>query len=297
MRILHRISSMIRSFAGRGPVQRELDEDVDGYFDMLVQENLDRGMGLAEARRRAQLDMDGVEQVKESVRAARPGALLDLSLPPKDIPYEIVGVVRSARLSGRREEADPAMYLSMLQASPTSLRIVLRTAGDPAATVAPIQEIVRRHNRNALVTDVRTMDDVVDSAFIDFRRVVRYLELFALIALLLASVGLYGALAYHVSRQEREIGVRLALGSTRAAVLGLVLRRGGWLVIAGLAVGLAAAYPATRLVRSLLFETTPLDPASYVGAALTLALVAAAACLVPALRATRVDPAVVLRSE
>ncbi len=91
--------------------------------------------------------------------------------------------------------------------------------------------------------------------------------------------------------------MRLALGSTRAAVLGLVLRRGGWLVIAGLTVGLAAAYPATLLVRSLLFETTPLDPATYVGAALALALVAAAACLMPALRATRVDPAVVLRSE
>ncbi len=121
--------------------------------------------------------------------------------------------------------------------------------------------------------------------------------LFAAIALLLAAVGLYGALAYHVSQQEHEIGVRLAMGATRAGVLGLVLRRGGGLVAGGLLVGLAAAYPGTRLVRSLLFETAPLDPATYGGAVALLALVAATACLIPALRATRVDPAVVLRSE
>jgi ABC-type antimicrobial peptide transport system permease subunit len=268
------------------------------------------GMPLLEGRAIGEKDRDGAPAVAvlsetlarrlypQGSAIGRTVLLHDnLSRPPKDIPYEVVGVVRSARLRGPREEANPAMYLSSLQASPISMRIVLRTAADPAAAVAPIREIVRRHDGNALVEDVRTMDEVVNGAFIDFRRVVRYLGLFALIALLLASVGLYGALAYHVSRQEREIGVRLALGSTRAAVLGLVLRRGGWLVIAGLTVGLAAAYPATRLVRSLLFEITPLDPASYAGSALGLALVAAAACLVPALRATRVDPAVVLRSE
>jgi ABC-type antimicrobial peptide transport system permease subunit len=205
--------------------------------------------------------------------------------------------VRSARLANPREEGDPALYLSVQQASPIRLRLVIRTAGDPASVVAPLRALVARHDRNALVTGTQTLDTVVDSAFTGLRRVVRYLALFAVVALGLAAVGLYGALAYHVGRQEHEIGVRLALGSTRGAVLGLVLRRGGLLAGAGLVLGLAGAYPGTRLVRSLLFETTSFDPASYVGAALALGLVAAAACLVPALGATRVDPIAVLRRE
>jgi predicted permease len=220
-----------------------------------------------------------------------------LSRPPREIPYEIVGVVRSARLANPREEADPALYLSIFQASPRSLRVVIRTSGDPSAVAAPLRQIVARHDRNALVTGVQTMDAVVDGAFTDFRRIARYLALFAAVALLLAAVGLYGALAYHVSQQHHEIGVRLALGANRATVLRMVLGRGVVLVVVGLLTGLAAAYPATRLVGSLLFETTPLDAGTYAGAALGLGLVAAAACLMPALRAVRIDPAVVLRSE
>jgi putative ABC transport system permease protein len=274
-----------------------------GYFETM-------GMPLLEGRAIEDTDREGARPVavlSETLARAlyphdspvgRTVLLFDnTSLPMKDIPYEIAGVVRSARLAGPREDADPAMYLSVLQAYPRSLRIVVRTSGDPTAAIAPIREIVRRHDRDALVADVQAMNDVVDGSFTDFRRVVRYMGLCAAIALLLAAVGLYGALAYHVGQQEHEFGVRQALGATRARVLVLVLRRGGWLVLGGLVLGLAVAYPGTRLVRSVLFETAPLDPASYAGAALALLPVAAAACLMPALRATRVDPAVVLRSE
>jgi putative ABC transport system permease protein len=214
-----------------------------------------------------------------------------------EVPYEVVGVVQDARLSDPRTDGDPAMYLSSLQGGATALTVVIRTAGDPLASAAPVREIVRRLDRNALVTDVLTMNAVVDQAYAGFRRVVRYLGLFALIALLLAAVGLYGALAYHVGQQEHEIGVRLAIGATRADILGMVLRRGARLVLIGLFLGAAVAYPGTRLVQSLLFETAPLDWATYLGAALLLGLVAAAACLLPALRAVRVEPLVVLRSE
>jgi len=98
-------------------------------------------------------------------------------------------------------------------------------------------------------------------------------------------------------RAQIEIGVRVAMGATRAGILALVLRRGAWLVVIGVAAGIAASYPGTRLVRHLLFDTVPLDPAAYAGAVLVLGAVAATASLVPALGATRVDPAVVLRGE
>jgi len=274
-----------------------------GYFSTM-------GMGLVGGRDISDADRDtspAVAIVSEAfARRLYPGrdpigrvALLqdNLSRPPKEIPYEIVGVVRSARLANPRDEADPAMYLSIFQASPRSLRLVIRTSGDPSAVAAPLRRIVARHDRNALVTGVQTMEAVVDGAFTDFRRVAGYLALFAGVALLLAAVGLYGALAYHVSQQQHEIGVRLALGAHRGSVLGMVLRRGATLVATGLVIGLAAARPGTRLVGNLLFETAPIDPATYTGAVVALGLVAGVACLVPALRAVRVDPAVVLRSE
>jgi predicted permease len=230
--------------------------------------------------------------------AGRTVLLIDnLSRPPREIPYEVVGVVRNIRLSDPREKADPAMYLPMMQAIPNRLRLVVRTAGNPEALAGSIRAIVRRHDRNALLADMLPMDAIVDEAFSDLRRVMRYLGLFAGLALALAAVGLYGALAYHVGQQEREIGVRRAMGATRADILALVLRRGTWLVVIGLLAGAAGAYPCTLLVQDLLFETIPLDPTTYVASMLLLGLVAAAACLMPAMRATRVDPAVVLRRE
>ncbi len=219
------------------------------------------------------------------------------SLRSSEVPFEVVGIVRDARLSNPRVSSDPAMYLSYLQANPLSMRIVIRSSGDSASLAGPIREILRRKDRNALLTEVATMDQIVDEAYSDFRMVVQYLSLFACIALLLAAVGLYGTLAYHVSRQEHEIGVRLAMGATSVSVLLLVLRRGMWLVATGLLLGIAAAYPGTRLVQNLLFETIPIDPAAYVSAVLLLVMVAAFACLKPAMSATRVDPVQVMRSE
>jgi len=268
------------------------------------------GMPVVRGRDISEADRDGapaVAVVDESLaRMLYPGqdpvgrtaVLVDImSDPPREDPCQIVGVVGSARLSEVRDGAEPAMYVPLLQTSPLSLRLVVRTAGDPLSLVAPLREIVRRLDRDALVTDVLSMAAAVDETYAGFRMVVRYLGLFAGIALLLAAVGLYAALAYHVSQQEHEIGVRMAVGAGRADIVGMVLRRGAWLVTIGVVLGVAAAYPGTKLVGSLLFETAPLDPAAYLCAALLLGLATAAACLVPALRATRVEPLVVLRSE
>jgi len=272
-----------------------------GYFATM-------NMALARGRDISEADRDGTPPVAVLSQSLARRLYPDLdpvgrslvmidNISGTEVPYEVVGVARDARLSDPRTDGDPAMYLSILQGGSTALTLVVRTSGDPMALAAPVRAIVRRLDRDALVTDVLTMEDVVDQANAGFRVVARYLGLFAVIALLLACVGLYGALAYHVSQQEHEIGVRMAVGAGRADILGLVLRRGAWLVGIGLLLGVAASYPGTKLVRSLLFETEPLDPATYLGAALLLGLAAAAACLVPALRATRVEPLVVLRSE
>ena len=291
-----------RLLAGGERGERTLIRQVSAGYFATMDMPLVMGRGLSEA------DRDGTPAVailSESLaRRHFPdrdplgrGVVLIDDVRETAVPFEVVGVVRDARLSNPRVSADPAMYLSFLQANARALRVVVRTAGDPASLAGPLREIVRRKDANALMTDVQTMDAVVDEAFADFRMVVRYFGLFAGIALLLAAVGLYGALAYHVSQQEHEIGVRLAMGATRAGIVGLVLRRGSWLVVGGVVLGVATAYPGTKLVRSLLFETAPFDPGTYLGAVVVLGLVAATACLVPALRATRVDPAVVLRSE
>jgi predicted permease len=221
----------------------------------------------------------------------------NLSSPPRELPYEIVGVAGDIRLSDPREAGSPTLYLPVSLANPNRLRLVVRAAGDPGGLAGPIRDIVRRLDRDALVTDVLTMDAAVEGASSSLRRVARYLGLFAGLSLLLAASGLYGALAYHVSRQEHEIGVRLAMGASRAGILRLVLRRGTALASAGLLLGLAAAWPGARLVESLLYETGTLDPVTYLGAVLLLGLAAASACFLPALRAARTDPALLLKSE
>ena len=266
------------------------------------------GMPVVQGRGISQTDRDGspgVAVLSESLAGrlfggqdpvGRTVVVMDNVLSTEE-PLEVVGVAGNARLRDPWHDADPALYASIFQTSPWRSWLVVRASGDPMALATPIREIVRRLDRDALVSDVLPMDAVVDQAYAGYRMAVRYLGLFAGIALVLAAVGLYGALAYHVSQLEHEIGVRMAVGAGRADILGLVLRRGAVLVGTGLFLGAAAAYPGTKLVRTLLFETAPLDPLTYLGAALLLGLVALVACLVPALRAVHVDPVVVLRSE
>lgn len=219
------------------------------------------------------------------------------ALNRREVAYEIVGVVSNVRLNSPRVSGDPVLYLSAFQAQPTWMGITVRSSGDPAALTASIRRIVRHTAPDALVTSVAAMEEIVARPLADFRRMVWYLGLFAGIALLLAVIGLYGALAYHVNQQEHEIGVRLAVGATRSDILGLVFRRGSGIVVIGLLLGLCVGYPGTALVRDLLFETAPLDPATYGVALLVLGLAAGTACLVPALRALRLDLAIMLRNE
>ncbi|UCC84804.1 MAG: ABC transporter permease [Gemmatimonadota bacterium] len=211
--------------------------------------------------------------------------------------FEVVGVVRDARINTLRREPDAAFYMSHAQMGPSSAQIAIRTSVEPTALVGPIDDLLLRKDPNVLFSKVRTMASVLDDGVADFRIVILSLVLFSFVALVLTAIGLYGVLAYHVSQRLNEIGVRMAMGASNGDLLAMILRRGMLLAGFGLLLGLAAAYPGTLVLRQLLFETPPLDPATYVGAVGFLGLVAALACFLPAWRATQVDLVEVLRKE
>ncbi|MGE0811743.1 MAG: ABC transporter permease [Vicinamibacterales bacterium] len=220
--------------------------------------------------------------------------IVDLGEP---VPHEVVGVVADARL--RRVSSEPfhAMYMSALQTSRFAMYLAVRTAGDPEGVVAPLRALLRRKDPTIALAEPTSMAAIVDDALADTRVVTLALALFSAVALGLALVGLYGVLAYYVGQRRRELGVRMALGASGGDVLSLVLGRGLRLTGVGLVAGLAGAYVATSVLGALLFDTAPTDLATFLVAPLLFAFVSAAACLMPAWRASRVNPVDALRAE
>jgi ABC-type antimicrobial peptide transport system permease subunit len=175
---------------------------------------------------------------------------------------------------------------------------IVSRSGLPIATLQPvIASAVREADPSLPVIGLRPMDDVIGGSVRQPRMLMHLFGGFAGLALLLAAIGTYGVLSYLVTQRRREIGIRIALGAGRETVLHSVMAHGLTLALIGLAAGLAAALVLTRLMEALLFEVRPNDPATLVGVAVLIAAVAAAASLVPALRATRVDPIAALREE
>jgi putative ABC transport system permease protein len=213
--------------------------------------------------------------------------------------FTVVGVLKDVKQGGVDAPAGTEIYLLEDQLThlgvQTQMNFVLRTSLPLASLARPIHEAVQQLDPTLPVVKLRTMDEVVGEAVARPRLLVVLLGIFAGLALVLAAVGTYGVLSYLVTRQQQEIGIRMALGADRGAILRHFLGRGLTLAGVGLAVGLAGSIGLTRLIRTLLFGVTPTDPATLVLVTVAIALVAAAACLVPAWRATRVDPLVVLR--
>jgi ABC-type antimicrobial peptide transport system permease subunit len=174
---------------------------------------------------------------------------------------------------------------------------VVRSTGDAAALAVPVREIVRTVDAGQPVTDVRLYEDVVAESTATRRFAGGLLAAFAATALLLALVGLYGALGLMVRQRQREIGVRLALGAAAAQIRTMVLRQGMRPVLTGLLCGLALAAASARLLASLLYGVTARDPATFAAAGLALGGAALATCFIPAWRASRIDPAATLRAE
>jgi putative ABC transport system permease protein len=215
----------------------------------------------------------------------------------EDREFVVVGVVADARLNAVNGAADAAAYMSSAQIGATRLQLAVRTALPPAQLVGPIEDVLRRMDSHALFARPLSMEAVLARELAGIRVMSLSSTLFAGVALLLAAIGLYGVLAYQIRRRMREFGIRLAMGATDAHVFGTVLRRGVSLIGYGVGLGVAAAYPASLLIRRVLFDTSPLDLVTYGTSIALLILVAIAACTIPASRAMRVNIVEVLRLE
>ena len=211
--------------------------------------------------------------------------------------YEIVGVVADERSQGLRAPADPATYFSLPQFTFNDNWVLVRTRGDAKAFIPTLRQTVWAMDRDLPLENVRTMDEILGESVADTRFNTALLSLFALVALLLAAIGIYGLLAFTVAQRTSEIGIRMALGAQRSSVLRLIVGNGLMLAIIGVVIGAAGSLVATRALERLVFGVSTTDPGVFAFVALALTAVAVTAAAVPALRASRVDPIVALRSE
>jgi predicted permease len=226
--------------------------------------------------------------------------------PKKPDDIEIVGLVKDAKYTRQRDDIPPTVYSNWRQdlRSMSGATFEVRTAGDPNASIAAIRKAMSEVDGNLPLNNIKTQVQQADETLRMERLFAKLLSLFGLLAQQLASIGLYGVMAYSVSQRTNEIGIRMALGADRRDVLMMILRQGMTLTVFGVMLGLAGAYVLTRyleskmnLTNSMLYGVNPSDPATYGAIAVLLTLVAFLACFIPARRATRVDPMVALRVE
>lgn len=215
-----------------------------------------------------------------------------------DDPWQtVVGVVGRVKQDSLDSDPRIAFYLPQTQFPTRAMTVVLRSGGDPAGQVSAVKNELRSVDPELPMYYVRTMGQRVDESLARRRFSMLLLGVFASVALVLATIGIYGVMAYLVNQGTREIGIRMALGATQHDILGLVVRQGMMLAFSGVAIGLTGAFVLTRLIRSLLYGVEPTDPFTFVGISLLLALIALLASYIPAQRAARIDPMVSLRCD
>jgi putative ABC transport system permease protein len=213
-------------------------------------------------------------------------------------PREIVGVVGNVRFEAFNADEVPEYYIPFEQSPSAVSEVVVRArGGDAAALSTSVRAALKAVDPNLLIWETRTMDELVGRWTAPRRFNVALLGLFAALAMLLAAVGIYGVMSYTVTQRTHEIGIRMALGARARDVLAMVVRQGMLLTLAGLGLGLAGAFALTRLMSGLLYGVSPTDPLVYAAVALLLGGVALVSCLLPARRATKVDPMIALRYE
>jgi putative ABC transport system permease protein len=209
----------------------------------------------------------------------------------------IVGIVADVRQEGLDQPAGAELYQALSQNSQLAMTLAVRSQLPPDAITGAVREAIRRVDPLQPVFDVKSMNRVIADSLQQWSLYSWLLGLFAALALVLSMAGIYGVISYAVTARTQEFGIRLALGADGSRLLRLVLGHGSILIAIGLIAGAGGAIALTRLLKSLLAGVSPFDPATFAAAALLLALVALAGCLVPARRAMRVDPMIALRAE
>jgi putative ABC transport system permease protein len=210
---------------------------------------------------------------------------------------EIIGVVGNVKHRSLDAEIKPELYEPYHQSPRNFMSLVVRTAVEPSSMIAAIREQVLFLDRDQPVFEIRTMEELLSKSLAQSRFIMLLLGIFSALAMALAAVGIYGVMAYFVTRRHKEIGIRMALGAQKSDVLKLVLVEGMGLAVIGVALGLAASFALTRIIANLLFGIGPTDPATLIGVSFLLTSVAFLACWIPARRASRADPIVTLRAE
>jgi len=307
------VSNWIDSFQVEGRVLPADSRSQSANFVPIGPEYFDTvGLKLAGGRRFTPLDDEnhpGVVLVNESfVKQYFPnenalGQKMRLGPPgriwrnKKLTSFEIVGVVRDVKLAGLEAPSEPAYYIPASQAPLEDMTILVRTTTDPLSIVGALRQVVWSIDPNQPISNVSTLEKVVDDSVAPRRLNMLLMGLFGGLAMLLSAVGIYGLLSHAVTQRTQEMGIRMALGAQVNDVLRLVLKQGMMLALAGEAIGLVGAFALTRLIRGLLFGVTPNDVTTFVVVAAVLGIVALLACYFPARRATKVDPLIALRYE
>ncbi len=211
--------------------------------------------------------------------------------------FTIVGIVADVRTSGLAEELEAEAYFSHAQVPQAGMFVAVRTTGEPLEIARAVREVVRAIDSAVPIVEVRSMQEVVSESVARERLLARFVSLFSAVALILAAVGVFGLVSFAVTERTREIGVRLALGASRASAVGEMMRHTARLVLIGMAIGLAAALAVARTLEGELFGVIPTDMSVFATVAFVLTATALAASLIPAWRAATVDPLVALRSD
>jgi predicted permease len=280
--------------------------DARGAYSNEVSARYFQTLGIRILRGRAFTDEDVVQNRRAAVineRMARHvfgdvdpiGRTIAWASAPND-PIEVVGVAEDTKRSSLRDDASRMVYTPWANL-PGGVQIAMKTAGDPMAVAGSVPDLVRRVSPNLVISGVRTMDDQINSSLVRERALTVLSTLFALLASVLACVGLYGVLSFHVARRTREIGIRLALGEAPRSALARILLDTTILSMSGIVLGIACALVATDVVSAFLYGLSPKDPLTLIGVSVVLYSTALAAGYLPARRAARIDPLAAIRTE